>query len=123
MSGYRIFHVWSGRLKAGKANLFAQWYGHVGQNLMASIPGVLSVQAYARQFGLGPGELDIEIWMEMDSYATYDRFDRDAIEYPDKYESWYEIEEFLEHRSSRVMGDFPASAVLPEPRAEQGAKE
>lgn len=115
MTAYRIYHVWSGSIKAGKLDLFAQWYARCGSKALAAIPGVQSVRAFARQFGLGPDALDVEIWMEIESYGTYDRLDADMMRNPDKYAWWSEIEEFLEQRNSRIMGDFPESALLAQP--------
>ncbi len=114
MGVYRIYHVWSGRLKSRRVNLFVQWYNEHGYKMLCAMPGVKSVRAFARQFGLGPGDLDVEIWMEIENYQTYDRIDKDVIEHPEKYAAWYEIDEYLEQRSSRIMGDFPGSVLLPE---------
>lgn len=114
MASYRIYHIWSGRVKPGRSSLFAQWYNQLGHRMFSSIPGVKSVHAYARQFGLGPGQLDVEVWMEIENYQTYDRFDQDIADNPEKYAAWYEIDEFMDQRASRIMGDFPGSVMLPD---------
>ncbi len=112
MEVYRIYHVWTAKAKPGKLDEVAKWWQEKGKATYESLPGVKSVKAYAAQFFLG-GEYSLEIWMEMENYAAYDRMDEDMFANPQKYAAFGEIPELFEVGPARVMGDFPESVWSP----------
>jgi hypothetical protein len=71
----------------------------------------LSVKAFAVQFGLGPSH--IEIWQEMENYASYDRIDEELDANPQKYAAFGEAQDLFEWGQARVMGDWPESHWSP----------
>ena len=108
MGVYRLYHVWTAKSKPGKRGEAKKWWLEKGKPLLESVPGAKSVRAYAVQFGLG-GEYGLEIWVEKENYAAYDRVDEDALANPQKYAAWFEAQDVLEWGPSRLMGDWPES--------------
>lgn len=108
MGVYRIYHVWTAKIKPGKGDEFAKWWREKGKALSESAPGTKSVRAYAAQFGLG-GEYSLELWVEKENYASYDRLDEDILANSQKYAAWRETQDLVEWGPSRLMGDYPES--------------
>jgi len=108
MEVYRLYHVWTAKSKPGKRDEAKKWWLEKGKPLLESVPGAKSVRAYAVQFGLG-GEYFLEMWVEKENYAVYDRVDEDVLANPQKYAAWSEAEDVLEWGPSRLMGDWPES--------------
>ena len=77
-----------------------------------SFPGVKSVKAYGAQFGLGT-KFGLEIWLEMENYAAYDRIDVDLEANPQKYAAMDESNDLFDFGPARVMGDWPESSWSP----------
>jgi len=109
---YRIYHVWTAKIKPEKMGEAAKWWQEKGKATYESFPGVKSVRAYAAQFALG-GEYGLEIWVEMENYAAYDRWDEDLVANPQKYAAFREIRELFEVGPGRLMGDWPESHWSP----------
>ena len=80
--------------------------------MFESAPGVKSARAYAVQFRLG-GEYYLEMWIEKENYAAYDRMDEDMFANPQKYAAIGEAQDLFEWGPARVMGDWPESQWLP----------
>ena len=113
MELYRIYHVWTAKIKPGKKlDEAAKWWQEKGKATYESLPGVKSVKAYGVQFGLG-GEYRLEFWMEMENYAAYDRIDEDLFANPQKYAAFGEGLDLFEWGPARVMGDWPESHWSP----------
>ncbi len=74
--------------------------------------GVKSVKGYGAQFGLG-GEYFIEIWLEMENYAAFDRIDVDLDTNPQNYAALGEVQDLLEFGPAHMMGDWPESSWSP----------
>ena len=111
MGKYRLYHVRTAKYKPGKANEAAKWWREKGKAMYESLPGVKSVRAYGPQFGLG-GEYG-EIWIEIENYAVYDRWDEDVLANPQKYATLRrEEQDLVEWGPSRLMGDWPESQLL-----------
>lgn len=108
MGVYRIYHVWTAKTRRGKWDEAVKWWQEKGKVTYESLPGVKSVRAYAVQFGLG-GEYTLEMWVEKENYAAYDRVDEDVLANPQKYVAWREAQDVLEWGPSRLMGDYPES--------------
>lgn len=108
MGVYRLYHVSTAKFKPGKGNEAAKWWREKGKALAKSEPGTKSVRAYGRQFGLG-GEYVLEIWREVEDYASFDRLDEDILANPQKYAAWREADDLFEWGPSRLMGDWPES--------------
>ena len=106
MGIYRLYHVWTAKIKPGKGDEAAQWWREKGQVMTESRPGVKSVRAYAVQFGLG-GEYRLEVWSEIENYAAFDRMDEDVLANPQKYAAWRESLDLFEWGPFRLMGDYP----------------
>lgn len=104
---YRLYHVISGTVRPGQHGAAAMWWREKGRSFFLSLPGVRGVQAYAPQFGLGSTAL--EIWLELENYAAYDRGDKDMAANPEKYGAFDEMEAFLDVGPSRLMGEWPGS--------------
>jgi hypothetical protein len=112
MELYRIYHVATAKNKPGKWNEAVKWWQEKGKAMYESMPGVKSVKAYGAQFFLG-GKYGLEIWMEMENYAAYDRWDEDMVANPHKYAAFREGRELFEWGPARVMGDWPESHWSP----------
>ena len=108
MEPYRIYVVSTAKVKPGKGSAAMKWWREKGKPMMEAAPGTKSVRAYAAQFGLG-GEYGLEIWREVENYASFDRLDEDLDANPQKYAAWFEARELLEWGPSRLMGDWPES--------------
>jgi hypothetical protein len=108
MGQYRIFIVSTAKARPGKVDEVAEWWREKGKPLFEATPGTKSVNAYTVQFGLG-GEYGIEIWSEVEDYASFDRLDEDILDNPQKYGSWREARELIEWGPTRIMGDWPES--------------
>jgi len=108
MGVYRLYHVSTAKVKPGKMDEFTKWWREKGKAFSESAPGTKSVKAYAAQFRLG-GEYGLEIWIEIENYASYDRLDEDILANPQKYAAWHEAQDLVEWGPSRLMGDWPES--------------
>ena len=113
MKEYRIFVVSTAKIKSGKTKEAVKWWQEKGKALFESTPGTKSVRTYAVQFGLG-GEYTIEIWAEMENYASFDLQDKDFIQNPQKYSAFQETPELFDFGPTRIMGDWPESMFIPE---------
>ena len=76
MDAFKIYHVTTAKFKTGKSSEAVQWWKEKGKAMYESFPGAKSVKAYGVQFGLGR-KVGLEIWLEMENYAAYDRIDVD----------------------------------------------
>lgn len=112
MLEYRIYSVSTAKIKPGKENEAEKWWREKGKALFESAPSTKSVRAYGVQFGFG-GEYGLEIWREVEDYASFDRLDEDLDANPQKYAGWVEARELLEWGQSRLMGDWPESHWSP----------
>ena len=112
MEVYRIYHVSTAKIKPGKEAEAVKWWQEKGKTMYESLPGVKSVKAYGAQFGLG-GEYGLEIWLEMENYAAYDRIDEDLEANPQKYAALREAQNLFEWGPARLMGDWPESHWSP----------
>lgn len=108
MGQYRIFIVSTAKARPGKGNKAAEWWREKGKALFEGMPSTKSVSVYAVQFGVG-GEYRIEIWSEVEDYASFDRWDEDTLKNPQKYGPFREAQELIEWGSTRIMGDWPES--------------
>jgi len=108
MGVYRIYYVRTGKIKSGKADEAAKWWREKGKAMTESCPGVKSVKAYDAQYFLG-GEYDLEIWIEIENYAAFDRVDEDFLANPQKYAALREAQDVVEWGPSRLMGEWPES--------------
>jgi hypothetical protein len=99
------------KARPGKRVEGEKWWTERGKPLYESAPGVKSVSAYATQFGLG-GEFQIEVWLELESYAAFDQVDQDIAANPQKYQALAEQGGFFEAGPGRLVGDWPASDLL-----------
>ncbi len=113
MKEYRIFVVSTAKIKSGKTKEAVKWWKEKGKALFEITPATKSVRSYAVQFGLG-GEYTIEIWAEMENYASFDLADKDYIQNPQKYSAFKEIPELFDFGPTRIMGDWPESMFIPE---------
>jgi hypothetical protein len=107
---FRIFVVSTGKPKPGKNRELAEWWTNKGEALFKSLPGTKDVNTYAVQFRLG-GEYVIEIWREVENYASLDQADEEIVSNPKKYGPFVEVRELIEFGPTRIMGDWPASAL------------
>jgi hypothetical protein len=112
MEEFRIYHVSTAKIKPGKANEAVRWWRDKGKPLNEASPGVKSAKAYAVQFSLGGG-YTLEIWLEIENYATFDRWDEDLEANPQKYAAFAEGQDLFEWGPARVMGDWPESHWSP----------
>lgn len=108
MGVYRLFQVNTAKIRPGKRDEAAKWWREKGRALIESEPGTKAVRAYAKQFGLG-GEYGLEIWTEVEGYASFDRLDEDILANPQKYAAWREAKDLFEWGPGRLMGDWPES--------------
>lgn len=110
MSAYRIYYVTTARPKFGKAELAARWWAETGIKQFEAVPGTKSVQAYVAQFGLSGNTFTLEIWQEIENYATFDQRDEfvesNVAAYTDFHTSFLE---YYDLGPSRIMGDWPSS--------------
>ena len=107
---FRLFIVSTGKAKPGKADDLAKWFRDGGISSWEALPRTRGVDVYGVQFGLG-GEFGIEIWSEVEDYATFDLTDQELLDNPEKY-SWFgELSELMDWGPTRIMGDFPASRL------------
>ncbi len=113
MEEFRIYFVSTLKMKSGKTKETLKWWQEKGKALFETSPGTKSVRAYAVQFGLG-GEYSIEIWAEMENYASFDLLDKDIDQNPQKYSPLKEAQELFDWGPSRIMGDWPESMFIPE---------
>ena len=113
MPPYRLFHVSTATLRPAKRAAAIRWWREEGRAFYAGLPGVAGVQAYAPQFGLGGTA--IEIWLELESYAAYDRTEAAIAAEPGRYaEPFQRATELLEWGPSRLVGEWPESDLLPD---------
>ena len=112
MEAFKIYHVATAKIKPGKGNEASKWWREKGKAVYESIPGFKSAKAYGVQFGLG-GEYALEIWLEVENYAAYDRADEDLESNPQNYAAFGEAQDLLEWGPARVMGDWPESHWSP----------
>ena len=111
MEAFKIYYVFTMNVKPGKSNEATKWWQEKGKAVYESTPGVKAVKSYAVQFGLGGNH--IEIWLEMENYAAFDRIDEDLESNPQKYAAFGESQDLFESSSARVMGDWPESHWSP----------
>lgn len=110
MAMYRIYFVGTAKAKPGKSAAAAKWWREKGQAFYESLPGVKSVRVYASQFGLGGSDYGLELWTEIESYATMDRWDEDIAANAQKYGPFFhEFNDLFDSGPSRLMGDWPES--------------
>lgn len=108
MGVYRLYVVWTAKIKPGKGDEYAKWWREKGKVMVESYPGTKSVRTYAAQFGLG-GEYGLELWAEIENYAAFDRLDEDMLANPQKYAPLREAQDLVEWGPARLMGDYPES--------------
>ncbi len=113
MEEFRIYVVSTLKTKSGKTKETLKWWKEKGKAIIESSPGTKSVRTYAVQFGLG-GEYDIEIWEEVENYASLDLLDKDIDQNPQKYSPFKEAQELFDWGPTRIMGDWPESVFIPE---------
>jgi hypothetical protein len=117
MEAYRLYYVMSAKFKYGKGEEATRWWREKGAPDLLSDPWTKSLKAYAAQFSLA-GKHDFEVWQEIEDYAALDRMDEwwaeDPVRAKKKEDLWKESAEYFEWGPSRLMGDFPESALLPE---------
>lgn len=94
MDEFKIYYVITGRSKPGKSSEAAKWWREKGKAMYEASPRVKSVKSYGVQFGLG--ENNIEIWLELENYAAFDRLDEDLDANPQKYAPFGESQEMFE---------------------------
>jgi len=111
MDEFKIYHVSTANIKPGKSQQAAKWWNEKGKAMFESTPGTRWVKAFAVQFGLGGSGL--EIWSEMENYASYDRIDAELNTDPQKYAALGEAQDLIEWGPARVMGDWPESSWSP----------
>jgi hypothetical protein len=110
MSTYRIYYVTTGRPKMGKANAAGQWWAEKGLKQFEAVPGTKSVRAYVVQFGLSGDTFTLEIWQEIENYASFDLRDQFAESNIATYTAFHtDFLEYYDLGPSRIMGDWPAS--------------
>ena len=107
MEEFKIYQVITARSKPGKSGEAAKWWREKGKAAYEASPGIKSVKAYGVQFGLGGN--GIEIWLEMENYAAFDRLDEDLDANPQKYAAFGEAQDLFEWGATRIMGDWPES--------------
>jgi hypothetical protein len=117
MSAQRIYFVTTARPKIGKAELAARWWAEKGIKQFEAVPGTKSVRAYVAQFGLSGGNIfTLEIWQEIENYASFDRRDKLVEEDVGVFAAFHtDFLEYYELGPSRIMGDWADSrpAIAP----------
>ena len=108
-ASYRVFYVTTHTMQPDKLAEAMAWYEQ-GMGLWPRLPGVKSVQGFAMQFGLGPADMGVEIWMEIEDYAVLDSWDR--IDGPIRQE-WLDLmavqRACVTPGPARLMGDLAGS--------------
>ncbi len=112
MAKFRLFYVITAKIRRGKAADAVQWWHERGKQMNEAAPGVKSVAAYITQFALGPSDYQIEIWMEIENYAAFDRVDQAMVAHPEQWIPLAESEELLEWGHGRIVGDWPQSGFF-----------
>ena len=117
MEAYKLYLVGSAKIKQGKFEEATKWWKEKGVPDILSRPWTKSLKCYASQFGLG-GEYTIEVWQELENYATLDQMDAWIIKDPKRdaeiRKIWQEADELFEWGPNRLMGDWPESSLLPD---------
>ena len=112
MGAYKLYWVGQCKIKPGKSTEAQKWWEEKGKPNILSKPWTKSVKIYAVQFGLG-GEYIIEIWSELESYASFDEMDKFWEENSEEAKQFDEVleeaNEYFEWGHSRLMGDWPES--------------
>ena len=114
MEKYKLYLVQVGNVRPGKYTEAMKWWKEEALPNRLTAPWFKSIKAYAGQFGLG-GEYVIEIWNEIESYGAFDQiddyWDGDSEDKEKRLEIIHRGAEIIEWGPSRLMGDWPESAV------------
>ena len=115
MGDYRIYWVATAKPRANlEPGALEKWWRERGKALYESVPGVKSVRAYMGQWGLGSGQYLLEIWLELENYAAFDRIDEDMKANMGR---WSDIlKEVGEHLDGgpyfRLVGEWPECTFM-----------
>ena len=110
MALYGIYHVVTYIIAPGKFTQFKRFFPTEKERWLL-LPGVKSVKAYAPQFGLGRAR-SVEVWVEIEDYATYDQWDQWFLDHAEEVSSWTELRDVVQEERARVMGDWPESHLV-----------
>ena len=114
MEPFALYYVATFRPKPGKRTEAAKWWREKGKAAWEAVPGIKSIRAFGRQFGLGAGEHSIEIWAEMENYAVLDEIDKDLDVNPGRYAFMGELGEYFDSGPARIMGEYPEAVWSPD---------
>jgi hypothetical protein len=110
MSTYQIYFVTTAKPKSGKSAVAAAWWNDKGKQLFGAMSGTKSVRAYIAQFGLTGEAFSLEIWQELECYATLDKWDEEARSDPNSYSAFLkDFHQFYDVGPCRLMGEWPNS--------------
>jgi len=110
MALYGLYHVVTYIIVPGKSTQFKRFFPTEKERWL-SMPGVKSVKAYAPQFGLGRAR-SVEVWVEIEDYATYDQWDQWFLDHAEEVSSWTELQGIVQEERARLMGDWPESHLV-----------
>lgn len=110
MALYGLYHVVTYIIVPGKSAQFKRFFPTVKERWLSS-PGVKSVKAYAPQFGLGRAR-SVEVWVEIEDYATYDQWDQWSLDHAEEVSSRTELQGIVQEERARLMGDWPESHLV-----------
>lgn len=110
MDTYRIYYVTTAKPKTGKVDAAAQWWANTGRKQFESKPGTKSVRAYITQMGLSGHTFPLEIWQEIENYATLDQWGGETRADPAAFIAFFtELHEYYDLGPSRIMGEWSES--------------
>ena len=115
MSDYRIYWVATAKPRPSlEPGVLEKWWRERGKGLHESIPGVKSVRVYQGQWGLGSGQYPLEIWLELENYAAFDRIDEDVMTNMGKWsDTLKEVGEYWESGPYfRLVGEWPECSFM-----------
>ena len=107
MPFYTLYKVIAYRIREGQSKEAMEWFTSRGREAMAQLPGVRSVQAFSIQYGLGGIPDLVEVWVEIQDYGVFDRWDEDVVLNPERYSALVEAQQYLQPLGVRIMGTWP----------------
>lgn len=108
-STYQAYYVMTYSIMSGKMPAALDWYANASE-VWSRMPGVRSVRGYVQQFSLGPRDHDLEVWLEIEDYATLDRWDSLPADLAAEYLAQVrQAQDCVRLGRARIMGDFAGS--------------